>query len=79
MNITKLTMTARKPAFAGTTGFGMPTSGHAFGATAAISHATTVSVVRDRKPATAVIGTDASTGLAQSYFPGTSAWRPPTC
>ena len=31
-------------------------------------------VVRDRK-AVAGIGT----GLVPSYFPGTTAWRPPTC
>ncbi len=32
------------------------------------------SAVRDRK-AVAGIGT----GLVRGYFPGTSAWRPPTC
>lgn len=28
---------------------------------------------------TAVITTDGHIGLAKSYFPGTSAWSPPTC
>jgi hypothetical protein len=36
--------------------------------------ASATSAVRDRK-AVAGIGT----GLVQGYFPGTSAWRPPTC
>ena len=38
------------------------------------SCASATSVVRDRK-AVAGIGT----GLVRGYFPGTSAWRPPTC
>ena len=64
--------------------FGMPISGHAFGvttpATAAIFAAATL-VVRDRDAATAgsTGAVKADMGLAQLYFPGTSAWRPPIC
>jgi hypothetical protein len=67
MNSNKLWMTAQIPS-----GFGMPMSCHASGAT---------TVVRER--VTAIAGaTDAAKaglGLTQSYFPGNSAWRPPTC
>lgn len=67
MNSNKLWMTAQIPS-----GFVMPMGSHAFCAT---------TVVRER---VAVIAgtTDAAKaglGLTQSYFPGTSAWRPPTC
>ncbi|MBA2953853.1 hypothetical protein GON03_05940 [Nocardioides sp. MAH-18] len=74
MNSTKLWMTAQTPSC-----FGMPISGHAFGASVpASSRLATTTVVRDRAAATqgAVKG---GMGLAQAYFPGTSAWRPPTC
>ena len=75
MNSTKLWMTAQTPSC-----FGMPISGHAFGASvsATDSRFVTTTVVRDRAAATqgAVKG---GMGLAQAYFPGTSAWRPPTC
>ena len=46
---------------------GMPISGYAFGA--ATVCATGACATRDRLVATAVKGA----------FPGTSAWRPPTC
>jgi hypothetical protein len=75
VNSTKLWMTANSPSC-----FGMPISGHAFGASvpATDSRIATTFVVRDRAAATqgAVKG---GMGLAQAYFPGTSAWRPPTC
>ena len=47
--------------------FGMPICGPDFGA-----------VVRERA-AGAAGAVKGATGLAQSYFPGTSAWRPPSC
>jgi hypothetical protein len=75
MNSTKLWMTAQTPST-----FGMPISGHSFGvttgATDACAAAATTLVVRERAAIAAVKG---DMGLAQSYFPGTSAWRPPTC
>lgn len=80
MNSTKLWMTATAPSC-----FGMPISGHAFGASvpATDSRIATTSVVRDRVAATqggvkGDMGT-AHAVLGQAYFPGTSAWRPPTC
>lgn len=72
---TMTTMTAQIPS-----SFGMPTSGHATGSTlgrlvASVDVcAIAAPVVRERK-AVAGIGT----GLVQGYFPGTTAWRPPTC
>jgi hypothetical protein len=67
----KLAMTAHTPSR-----FGMPICGPDFGATTPAAAA--APVVRER-----VLGTaDAvkgAMGLVQSYFPGTSAWRPPTC
>jgi hypothetical protein len=72
---TMTTMTAQIPS-----SFGMPTSGHATGSTlgrfvgSADACAIAAPVVRERK-AVAGIGT----GLVQGYFPGTTAWRPPTC
>ena len=53
-------------------GLAMPISGHAFGAAAARPAA--AAAVRDR--AGAVL---AQLGLAQCDFPGTTAWRSPTC
>jgi hypothetical protein len=38
--------------------------------------AAATSAVREHK---AGIGTGIGTALAQGYFPGTSAWRPPSC
>ena len=40
----------------------------------AVRRLATTFVVRDRK---AITGADM--GLVQGYFPGTTAWRPPTC
>jgi hypothetical protein len=58
--------------------FGMPACGHALwptnGATSVSTTGVATSVVRDRQ---AVIGADLR--LAQGYFPGTPAWRPPNC
>ncbi|GAB6984032.1 hypothetical protein [Nocardioides pyridinolyticus] len=79
MNSTKLWMTAQTPS-----AFGMPISGHTFGvitpATDACAAAATTLVVRERAAIAAVkSAVKGDMGLAQSYFPGTSAWRPPTC
>ena len=77
MNSINLWMTAQTPS-----AFGMPISGHTscVSATEVRSAVATTLVVRDRM---AFIGTDgavkAGNGLAQSYFPGTPAWSPPTC
>jgi hypothetical protein len=69
MNSTKLWMTAQNPSC-----FGMPMSRHAFGAG-------TTTVVRERVADIAGIkgAAKADRVLTQSYFPGNSAWRPPTC
>ena len=57
---------------------GMPACSHALwmtnGATSVATTGVATSVVRDRQ---AVIGADLR--LAQGYFPGTPAWRPPNC
>ena len=76
MNSTKLWMTAQTPS-----AFGMPISGHAFGATTDVCPAAATVAVRERAGIVAATtgATEADLGLAQSYFPGTSAWRPPTC
>lgn len=78
MNSIKSWKTAQIPST-----FGMPISGHTFGVTTRATDLCTAAatpVVRDRE---AVIGsstgTAENTGLTQSYFPGTPAWRPPTC
>lgn len=80
MNSIKNWTKAPSAAVAGQSCFGMPISGHAFGATVPATDARTATtlVVRDRVAATqgAVKG---GMGLAQAYFPGTNAWRPPTC
>ena len=77
MNSITIPMTAQTPSR-----FGMPISGHAFDVW------TPSSVVRVAVPALAreravVAATDGAAkghvGLAQSCFPGTSAWRPPIC
>jgi len=61
--------------------FGMPACGHAFRVTTDARTAATALVVRERVGfvAAATGATDGDLGLAQSYIPGTSAWRPPTC
>ena len=78
MNSTKLWMTAQTPSR-----FVMPISGHAFGATVRGVDACTTATLVVRERGTDIAGTKgafkADMGLAQSYFPGTSAWRPPTC
>ena len=67
--------------------FAMPTTGSAFIAGqgcpvvatvvgAADARALATPVVRDRKLAAA---TGSIVSQAQAYFPGTSAWRPPSC
>ena len=72
MTSTTTLMTAQIPSYVG-----MPASGHALGSDARIAGSAAAfvaptCVVRDRKAVT-------GTGLVQGYFPGTSAWRPPTC
>ena len=76
MNSIKLRLTAQTPFR-----FGMPISGHAFGATTPATDArTTTVVVRERAVIAATKGgVMGDMGLAQSYFPGTSAWSPPIC
>jgi len=79
VNSIKLWMTAQNPSC-----FGMPISGgHAFGAAPTatdVRRTATTTVVRERgTDLAAVKGTKGDMGLAQSYFPGTTAWRPPTC
>jgi hypothetical protein len=68
MNSITNPMTAQIPSASG-----MPAYGHVGSSTSCATGVAT-SVVRDRQ---AVIGADK--GLAQGYFPGTSAWRPPNC
>ena len=75
MNSIKFCTTVQTPSR-----FAMPISGgHAFGMTTDVRTAGVV--VRERAGIVAATtgATDGNTGLAQSYFPGTSAWRPPTC
>ena len=77
MNSNQTWMTAQTPS-----AFGMPISGHSFGATTRatdVCAAAATVVVRDRAVITAGAGAKGDMGLAPSYFPGTSAWRPPTC
>jgi hypothetical protein len=75
VNSNKLWMTAQSAPC-----FGMPISGHAFGASvpATESRIATTLVVRDRAMATQG-AVKRGTGFAQAYLPGTNAWRPPTC
>ncbi len=79
MNSIKTWKTAQTPSL-----FGMPISGHVFGVTTAATDACATAAtlaVRERRAGfgstTGAVKTDI--GLAQPYFPGTSAWRPPTC
>lgn len=79
MNSIKIQMAAQNPSR-----FGMPISGHAFAATTRAADACTAAatlVVRERRAGNGSTpgAVKADMGLAQSYFPGTSAWRPPTC
>jgi hypothetical protein len=73
VNSNKLWMTAQIPS-----GFGMPMSGHAFGAGMT---AGTTTVSRERVTVIAGVkgAVKADRVLTQSYLPGNSAWRPPTC
>ena len=59
------------PAYARALSTGIRTSG---ATTSVFATGSATPVVRDRQ---AVIGTDLC--LAQGYFPGTPAWRPPNC
>ena len=68
MNSTKLRSTVQTPSY-----FGMPICGRAFGMTA------TDLVVRQRSVAATTWAEKRDLGLAAQSFPGTSAWRPPTC
>ena len=79
---TMTTTTAQTPST-----FGMPISGSASGSilgrsivgafvSAADKCALATPVVRDRQFAA---GTGSIVSPAQAYFPGTSAWRPPSC
>ena len=78
MNSNKLWMTAQNPSR-----FVMPISGHAFGEAVRGTDVctTATAVVRERNAVIAgTTGADKrDLGLTQSYFPGTTAWRPPTC
>jgi len=78
VNSTKLWMTAQNPST-----FGMPISGHAFGVSTRVTDVCTAAatlIVRDREAGIGnTAGTAEDAALAQSYFPGTPAWRPPTC
>jgi hypothetical protein len=78
VNSTKLWMTAQTAPC-----FGMPISGHTFDVITPATDARTTRTavaVRERAVIAATKGAvKGDLGLAQSYFPGTSAWRPPTC
>lgn len=75
MNSITTQMAAQTPS-----GIRMPKSGHASCASTLSATATAV-VLRERTGVIAPTAgtTDGDLGLAQSYFPGTSAWRPPSC
>lgn len=66
MNSIKTQMTAHTPSC-----FGMPISGATFGAAQGTTGAATLTIVRDR-----YVG---AVRVVKGAFPGTSAWRPPTC
>jgi hypothetical protein len=78
VNSTLLWKTAQTPS-----SFGMPISVHAFGVTTRATDLCTAAAtlaVRDREAVVgSATGTAKDAGLTQSYFPGTLAWRPPTC
>ena len=81
VNNTKLWMTAQIPS-----GFGMPVSGHAFDVNTCARlvdvQGTTVSAVRiERDLVAGITGTKAAVkdDMGRTYFPGTTAWRPPNC
>ena len=68
MNTNKLWMTAQIPS-----GFGMPVCGHAFDVNTRARRVDVQGIT------VSAAGIDEGTGLAKSYFPGTTAWRPPNC
>jgi hypothetical protein len=74
MNSIKLSTTAQTPS-----AFGMPTYGHAFGATTVCGAGIATSIVRDRRSTDVQGAVKGAMGLALATFPGTTAWRPPTC
>ena len=82
VNNTKLWMTAQIPS-----GFGMPVSGHAFDVNTCARlvdvQGTTVSAARiERDLVAGSTGTKAAvkgSAMGRTYFPGTTAWRPPNC
>ena len=78
MNSIKLAKTAQTPS-----AFGMPISGHPYGVTAratdACAAAATTLVVRERAAIAATAGAVKGDATLAPSFPGTSAWRPPTC
>lgn len=79
MNSIKYWMAAQHPSC-----FGMPISGSASRVTVATADVrTATTVVRERIAAAmgAVVKSDQGLALsaATAYFPGTDAWRPPTC
>jgi hypothetical protein len=76
VNSIKLRKTAQTPST-----FGMPISGHTFGVSVRATDAcpAVTSVVREAAIAGTPGAVKADMGLAQSYFPGTPAWRPPGC
>jgi hypothetical protein len=78
VNSNKLWMTAQAPS-----NFRMPISGHVFGVTTCATRVdvqgTTVSTLIERDRIAVKGAVKGDMGLAQSYFPGTSAWRPPNC
>ena len=67
MNSIKLCTTVQTPSY-----IGMPISGRAF-------HMATDLVVRQRSVAATTWAEKRDMGLAAQSFPGTSAWRPPSC
>lgn len=77
MNSIKFQMTAMNPSRCG-----MPMSDRAFDMTTPVTAArtATAAAVRDRAAIAATAGAvQGHVGLADCAFPGTSAWRPPTC
>jgi hypothetical protein len=75
VNSNKLWMTATIPS-----GFGMPMSCHASGATTVVrERVTAIAGATDAAKTGQLFAAKAGLGLTQSYNPGNSAWRPPTC
>lgn len=75
MNSNKLWMTAQIPS-----GFAMPMGSHAFCTTSVVrERVAVIAGTTDAAKAGLRFSAKAGLGLTQAYFPGTSAWRPPTC